>query len=69
MSPCFTFTHKSKFTNSRTKIYNFTFTQVPCFTYSRVKNYILRFHDRKEGRSRVHANHWGAPFNNEINDE
>ena len=29
MSSCFTFMHKSKLTNSHTKISNFTFTQVP----------------------------------------
>ena len=49
MSPCFTFTHKSKFTYSRTKISNFTFTQVPYFTHSRVKKSHFMLPRQKKG--------------------
>ena len=55
MLPCFTFTHKSKFTYSRTKIFNFTFSrQDPCFTHSRVKKFHFTFSRQKKG-SRVHT--------------
>ena len=53
MSSCFTFTHKSKFTNSSTKISNFTFTLVPCFTHLRVKKII--FHVFTTEKRAVHA--------------
>ena len=51
---------QSKFTNSRTKNYNFTFTQVPWFTQSRVKNFNFTFSRQKKGPSTRSRNPLGV---------
>ena len=61
MSSSFTLTHKSKiheFTHQ-----NFQFHAHACIlfhVFMPKKKSISRFHDRKKGRSRVQANHWGG---------
>ena len=52
MSSCLTFTHKSKFTNSRTKISNFTFAQFHLVSCTRKK---IKIHVFTTDKMTVHA--------------